>query len=308
MIGFVDNSTACVNDFLNPDKSPDVLFERATTDVQLWNDLLCCSGDALEIPECAYHLAHYGFSAAGGPVLRTLHQSQTTSRTSLQYIPPYAARKTLGCYYSSSDNFKKSLAHIAATTKAKSDAPLHNFINVKSAHRYYYSVFLPSESYSFPTNVIPEGQLRNIQNASMRPIINRLRLRQVISPCHFLLPSITRRHWPPAVLRRTRLLKGGTSFETLPSEYNRYHLASHCPCLVPTYERNQSPHPRSTFHHSTASRDFLLSKFTGLPFRHSIRPRSGNVLHSFSPTGRRLSSDRQDSRVRTFQFTADPPH
>jgi hypothetical protein len=51
MIGFVDDSTACVNDFLNPDKSPDVLFERATTDVQLWNDLLCCLRDALEIPK-----------------------------------------------------------------------------------------------------------------------------------------------------------------------------------------------------------------------------------------------------------------
>jgi hypothetical protein len=98
MIGFVDDSIAGVNDFLNPDQSPDVSFERATTDVQLWNDLLRCLGDALEFPKCAYHLAHYGFSAVGGPVLRTLHQSQTTSRTSLQYIPPYAARKTLGCY------------------------------------------------------------------------------------------------------------------------------------------------------------------------------------------------------------------
>jgi hypothetical protein len=183
MIGFVDDSNACVNDFLNPDQSPDVLLERATADAQLWNDLLFCSGGAFEIPKCAYHLAHYGFSASGGPVLRTLHQSQTADRIqertkitpkSLQYLPPYAARKTLGCYKSLSDNFKKSLAHIAATAKAKSDAVLHNFITAKIAHRYYYSVFLPSVTYSFPTNVIPEGQLRHIQNASMRSIVNRL--------------------------------------------------------------------------------------------------------------------------------------
>jgi hypothetical protein len=183
MIGFVDDSNACVNDFLNPDQSPDVLLERATTDAQLWNDLLCCLGGALEIPKCAYHLAHFGFSAAGGPVLRTLHQSQTAVRiqkrskitpTSLQCLPPYAAHKTLGRYKSPSDNFKKSLAHISATAKAKSDAVFHNFITAKSAHRYYYSVFLPRVTYSFPTNVIPEGQLRNTRNASMRPIINRL--------------------------------------------------------------------------------------------------------------------------------------
>jgi hypothetical protein len=80
MIGFVDDSNACVNDFLNPDQSPDVLLERATADAQLWNDLLCCSGGALEIPKCGYHLAHYGLSASGGPVLRTLHQSQTAVR------------------------------------------------------------------------------------------------------------------------------------------------------------------------------------------------------------------------------------
>jgi hypothetical protein len=35
-------------------------------------------------------------------------------------------------------------------------------------------VFLPSVTYSFLTNVIPEGQLSNIQNASTRPMINRL--------------------------------------------------------------------------------------------------------------------------------------
>jgi hypothetical protein len=74
-----------------------------------------------------------------------------------------------------------------------------------------------------------------------------LRLCQVNSPCYFVWPSITRRHWPPAPPRRTRLLQGGTSFDTLPSKYHGYHPASHCPCLVPTYERNQSPHPRSTF-------------------------------------------------------------
>jgi hypothetical protein len=82
-------------------------------------------------------------------------------------------------------------------------------------------------------------------------------------------------------------------FETLPSEYHGYHPASHCPCLVPTYERNQSPLPRMTFHPPTPSRDFLLSKFTGLPFRYSIGPRSENVPHSSSSTGRGFSSDGQ---------------
>jgi hypothetical protein len=145
---------------------------------QLWNDLLCCSRGGPKIPKCACHLAHYGFSAQGDPVLtlqsqpavRIQERSKFTT-ASLQYLPRCAAHETVGCYKSPSDYFKKRLAYNPAT---KSDAVLHNFVTAKSAHRYYYSVFLSSVTYSFPTNVIPEGQLRNIQNASMRPILNHL--------------------------------------------------------------------------------------------------------------------------------------
>jgi hypothetical protein len=48
MIGFVDHSYACVNDFTNPFQSPDLLLQRATADAQLWNDLLSSSGGASE--------------------------------------------------------------------------------------------------------------------------------------------------------------------------------------------------------------------------------------------------------------------
>jgi hypothetical protein len=36
------------------------------------NDLLYCFGGALKIPKFASHLAHFGFSAVGAPVLQTL--------------------------------------------------------------------------------------------------------------------------------------------------------------------------------------------------------------------------------------------
>jgi hypothetical protein len=68
MIGFVDDSNACVHDVTNPTQSPYLLLERATADAQLWNDLLSSSGGALEIPKSVYHLTHYGFTEAGCPV------------------------------------------------------------------------------------------------------------------------------------------------------------------------------------------------------------------------------------------------
>jgi hypothetical protein len=48
MIGFVDDSNACVNDFTNHVQSPDLLLEPATADAQLWIDLLSSSGGASE--------------------------------------------------------------------------------------------------------------------------------------------------------------------------------------------------------------------------------------------------------------------
>jgi hypothetical protein len=105
MIGFVDDSNACVNDFVSSNQSPEILLQRATADVQLWNDLLCRSGGALEIPKCLYQLAYNGFTAAGAPVLKALPQQQANVRiqelshsnsTPLKYISPYVARKTLG--------------------------------------------------------------------------------------------------------------------------------------------------------------------------------------------------------------------
>jgi hypothetical protein len=183
MIGFVDDSNACVNDFTNQNQSDTILLQRATSDAQQWNDLLCRSGGALEIPKCVYQLAHYGFSKAGAPVLQTLspeqakvhiQESSQVNPTPLEYIPPYVARKTLGCYKSPSNHFKSSLQHIASVAKEKSEAVLNNFITADSAFRYYYSVFLPSVTYSFPTNTIPERHLRKVQNESIRPILNRM--------------------------------------------------------------------------------------------------------------------------------------
>ena len=130
MIGFVDDSNACVNDFHNIDQSPSTLLARAQADAQQWNDLLCCSGGALEIPKCPYHLAHYGFTAAGAPVPRAMPAAQTQvsiqepftqQPTPLKYLSPYTARKTFGCYKSPSNNYKASLRHVTeiATQKPK---------------------------------------------------------------------------------------------------------------------------------------------------------------------------------------------
>jgi hypothetical protein len=188
MIGFVDDFDACVNDFVNSSQSPEILLQRATADAQLLNDLLCRSGGALEIPKCLYQLAYYGFTAAGSPVLHALSRQQAKvhiqelNSTPLKYISPYIARKTLGCCQSPSANFKASLQHIASFAKEKSEAVLNNFISAESAHRYYYSVYLPSVTYSFPTNTIPERHLRKVSTGWAMPSLLPMSLPTVLGP------------------------------------------------------------------------------------------------------------------------------
>jgi hypothetical protein len=177
MIGFVDDSYACVNDFTNPIQSPDLLLERATADAQLWNDLLSSSGGALEIPKCVYQ--------AGCPVLQPspvdkpplqIHEARATSPHSFQCLSPYAARKTLGCFKPPSSNFKQSLPQIQAIAMEKSKLLLRHYVDAKSAYQFYFSIFLPSVTCSFPTNTTPEGPLTTVQNASVRPILSRMGL------------------------------------------------------------------------------------------------------------------------------------
>jgi hypothetical protein len=136
----------------------------------------------LEIPKCVYHLAHYGFTAACGSVLKSLPsttatvsiQERSKQPTPLQYLSPYTARKTLGCYRSPSNNFKTSRRHVTENALQKANTISNSFITTTCAHRYYYSIFLPSVTYSFPTNTIPEHHLRHIQNKSTRPILNKM--------------------------------------------------------------------------------------------------------------------------------------
>ncbi|KAG7367961.1 hypothetical protein IV203_030704 [Nitzschia inconspicua] len=71
MVGFVDDSANCINDFTNSFQEVETLIHKAQQDPQLWNDLLDSSGGALEVRKCMFYLAHYQFTPRGAPVLQS---------------------------------------------------------------------------------------------------------------------------------------------------------------------------------------------------------------------------------------------
>jgi hypothetical protein len=104
-------------------------------------------------------------------------KKRATSSHSFHCLSPFAARKTLGCFKTPSSNFKQSLQHIQAIAMEKPKLLFHHYVDAKSVCQFYFSIFLPSVTYSFLTNTIPEGPLTIVQNASVRPILCRMGVR-----------------------------------------------------------------------------------------------------------------------------------
>ena len=72
MVGFVDDSTGQVNDFLSDDEPAiDSLVKLMAHDAQLWNDLLHVSGGLLEVTKCSYHIIYFSFRPNGLPYMQS---------------------------------------------------------------------------------------------------------------------------------------------------------------------------------------------------------------------------------------------
>lgn len=183
MIGFVDDSNDCVNNFENADQSHQSLVPLARQDAQLWHDLLSRSGGALEVPKCAYHLAEFNFDVNGKPFLNHFHRNppkieiytqDDPQPTSLQYISPYQARKTLGCWKCPSGGTQTAFKAILAKAEDKSVKVANSHLNRKATLRYFHAVFLPSVTYSFPVNTIPRDKLDYIQSKTYHRFLPKL--------------------------------------------------------------------------------------------------------------------------------------
>ena len=164
MIGFVDDSTSSVNDFLsNAQPQPEMLVARMQHDAQLWNDLLWSSGGALELPKCSYHYLHYDFTNNGSPILRPGRIGPnlvilTGDRTGQQVIPPmsaYKAHKTLGHYKSPAGNEIKQIAILRKQSDLLALQAETASLTRREAWTFYFSMYLTSVGYPLQNCHIP---------------------------------------------------------------------------------------------------------------------------------------------------------
>jgi hypothetical protein len=104
LIGFIDDNNAEENKFKAIQSWTNLqrLLRQAQRNANLW-----ATGGALELAKSSYHILFWKFSIQGAPVLTNLKDEvpamtvtdpHADTTYELEYLNPYSAHKTLGCY------------------------------------------------------------------------------------------------------------------------------------------------------------------------------------------------------------------
>jgi hypothetical protein len=141
MMSFVDDNNCNVN--CRPAQE-ETLCSRAEHDAQLWNDILCSSGSALEHSKCTYKYLCTEFTATGTPYFGT----QITIRdaagktTLIEHSSAYQAYKTLGTFQAAT----KRQTILYQMLQKKATTLLRNWAlstcSANAAWLYYSSIFM----------------------------------------------------------------------------------------------------------------------------------------------------------------------
>ena len=181
MIGFVDDSSLSVNDFLSPEPaSIDVLLKKMQYDGQLWNDLLWCSGGMLELPKCSYHYLYFDFLPDGsikprkgtfGPTLWV--NSPLYGQTPIKQLSVYDPHKTLGHYKSPAGENKVQLQKITTKLNQVAQQITASPATREQANICYHTIYLPS-IYVLPNCHYSEKRLNQAERQSIPSLISKM--------------------------------------------------------------------------------------------------------------------------------------
>jgi ribonuclease HI len=172
MIGFVDDTSSSINDFLQPEMLPPEHYtELAAQDAQRWNDVLKLSGGALEDTKCSYHFLYYDFTVSGLAVLRggkfdptiEIKFNSSTTKIPLKQISAHTAHKTLGCYKSPAGKEKSAYEAIKKRNTTHSNIVARCPLDQTDAWSYYHAILLPSVTYPFPSSTLSNSKCEELQ-------------------------------------------------------------------------------------------------------------------------------------------------
>jgi exonuclease III len=180
MVGFVDDSTGQVNDFLSDATPPlDSLIKMMAADAQLWNDLLHVSGGLLEVSKCSYHILYFAFRPSGIPFMKgssdgpplPLQDSATDTRLHVACKSAFMTHKTLGHFKAPAGNSTTHLKMLTKKTTILSRQLASSPATRAQALLFYWAIYLATIRYSLPQCFFSPAALHRAQSKSIPMIL-----------------------------------------------------------------------------------------------------------------------------------------
>lgn len=173
MVGFVDDSTGQVNQFIaDIQPSPKALTKLMRTDAQLWSKLLWISSSHLELPKCLYHQIYFDFLSNGTPAMQPGKVTEqfliTDPKTGLE-IPITSksfliTHKMLGHYCAPACTSKTQLKALQSKSKLMAKQASSNPMNSCTALTFYQNIYLKSIGFVLPCSFFTPQQLHYVHS------------------------------------------------------------------------------------------------------------------------------------------------
>ena len=182
MVGFVDDTSGSVNDFLLPKAaSPEHYIQRASADAQRWNDLLSLSGGSLNQRKCSYHFLYYQFTVDGLPFLTSGRFGPTISITfnesaspcPLKQLSAYESHKTLGVYKAPSSTDNSQYTALCKKNGEHARVVASSPLSRTDVWAYYHAIYLPSVTYVFPSSSLSKEHCDKLQRVFKNAFLPR---------------------------------------------------------------------------------------------------------------------------------------
>lgn len=187
LLGFVDDvkQRTTLDPTIDSEGLMDVVYQliqQATTDSQLWHDILTAANQELELTKCKYHFIHFDFDDNGAP-----HMVEELNPNNPQYpltitgkdnqpvkitcVPSSKAIKYLGCLKSPA-NQKQQLEALQQKCDNFARIVQCGRLTKRGVRVFYQAIYRLSVNYPLPVCYFSFKQLDKVQSKAHQAIIN----------------------------------------------------------------------------------------------------------------------------------------
>jgi hypothetical protein len=184
--GFVDDITHWNIDMRPQGQQMDdcELITEAQNTAQYWVDLLYTSGGKICLDKSLYYTFYWKYDDEGNPSLQQENQYQTkielTDPETGELFPIAqqecdTSHKTLGSMETPSGNYADETKRLREKAKKFASNIATNSLNAREGSALYFSIFLPSITYSLSSGTLSLADAQSIQSPVTRAILPAMR-------------------------------------------------------------------------------------------------------------------------------------